>query len=51
MAYVLDTNHCIYLLNGLEKKHGVRSLVEQRVIKAVFELEDEPLYMAEATLV
>ncbi|MCH8157286.1 MAG: type II toxin-antitoxin system VapC family toxin, partial [Nitrospinae bacterium] len=50
MRYLLDTNHCVYLMNGLEKKPAVRSKEEQQVIEAVERLGDDPLYMAPATL-
>ncbi len=51
MAYLLDTNHCIYMMNGLEKSSEFRSEEESQVIKAVNSLDDyEALYMAEVTL-
>jgi len=49
-GYLLDTNHCIYLINGLEKLHQQRSFQEQTVIDALESLEDSPLYFSEVTL-
>ncbi|MDM8514887.1 type II toxin-antitoxin system VapC family toxin [Desulfobacterales bacterium HSG16] len=51
MTYLLDTNHCIYLINGLEKTPEKRSCEESHVIQAVRSLDDdEILYMSEVTL-
>jgi predicted nucleic acid-binding protein len=49
MPFLFDTNHCIYLLNGLEKKAAFRSDQERNVIKNVRSLEDE-IYISEVTL-
>jgi predicted nucleic acid-binding protein len=35
MPYLLDTNHCIYFLNGLEKALEKRSVREQQVLTQV----------------
>ena len=49
-GYLLDTNHCIYLINGLEKLRQRRSFQEQTVIDALELLEDSPLFFSEVTL-
>lgn len=50
MRYLLDTNHCVYLLNGIEKKNAVRSKEEQHVLEAISHLQDTTLHMAPVTL-
>ena len=51
MPYLLDTNHCIYLINGLEKTTELRSKKEVNVIKTIRELDDyESLYISEVTI-
>lgn len=51
MLYLLDTNHCIYLMNGSEKTEEDRSQEERNVIQAIQNLaEDDCLHMAQATL-
>lgn len=50
MRYLLDTNHCVYLLNGVEKKPAVRSKAEQRVLEMIQNLQGESLYMTPVTL-
>jgi predicted nucleic acid-binding protein len=50
MAFLLDTNHCIYFLNGLEKPPEKRSEREQRVIDRVLTVSDPRIFLSEATL-
>lgn len=51
MPYLLDTNHCIYLMNGWKKEEGNRKPEEQNVIRKVLSLKGKNiLYMSEATL-
>ena len=50
MPYLLDTNHCIYFLNGLEKMLEKRSAREQQVITHVLACTDAVIYFSEATL-
>jgi tRNA(fMet)-specific endonuclease VapC len=51
MSYLLDTNHCIYLLNGWKKKEVDRKPEERNVVNKVFSLRGKRfLYMSEATL-
>ncbi len=49
-GYLLDTNHCIYLINGLEKSRQDRSPQEEIVIGTLEALQDVPLYFSEVTL-
>jgi len=46
----LDTNHCIYLISGLEKPYHKRTQPEKMVIETLELLQDIPLYFSEATL-
>ncbi len=50
MAFLLDTNHCIYFLNGLEKSSGKRSGRERRVVGRILEIPDSRIFFSEATL-
>lgn len=50
MAYLLDTNHCIYLINGLEKRPERRKPEETNVIRSILSLTDPKVYFSEATL-
>jgi len=43
-GYLLDTNHCIYLVNGLEKKPQKRTEPEKVVIDKLESLQDIPLF-------
>lgn len=47
--YLLDTNHCVYLINGLDKDASKRSEFERKVIEKARNLEAS-LFMSEATL-
>lgn len=49
MDYLLDTNHCIYLINGLDKKISRRSETENRLIEKVRRVQSD-IFMSEATL-
>ena len=49
-GYLLDTNHCIYLINGLEKPPQKRSQPEKAVIDKLKSLQNIPLYFSEVTL-
>jgi len=50
MAYLLDTNHCIYFLNGLEKPIQKRKPQETSVIQKIASLPDPVIFFSEATL-
>ncbi len=41
MAFLLDTNHCIYLMNGLDKSENRRSDPELHVIRRVSQCDEE----------
>jgi len=49
MDYLLDTNHCIYLINGLDKKNSRRSETENRVIEKIRRVQSD-IFMSEVTL-
>lgn len=51
MSYLLDTNHCIYLMNGWKKDARQRSSHESNTIQKVEWLQEGVmLYLCEATL-
>jgi len=49
-GYLLDTNHCIYLINGLEKQPQKRTPSEKTIINKIESLPDMPLYFSEVTI-
>ncbi len=49
MAWLLDTNHCIYLMNGLDRQESLRSEPEKKIIRTARKTGME-LFMSEATL-
>lgn len=50
MPYLLDTNHCSYLMNGLNKQPERRKKEESNTIKVFESLTTETLYMSEVSL-
>ena len=50
MAYLLDTNHCIYFLNGLEKRPERRKPEESEVIRNISLLPDPTGFFSEVTI-
>lgn len=50
MPYLLDTNHCSYLMNGLYKLPGRRKFQEVNTIQAFQATKTDSIYMSEATL-
>jgi predicted nucleic acid-binding protein len=50
MTYLLDTNHCIYFINGLEKPLQRRKQAEQQVIQHVRAVSEPVIFFSEATL-
>lgn len=51
MSYLLDTNHCVYLLNGWNKREQNRKPQEQRVVSKIASMQGKQLlYMSDATL-
>lgn len=49
MDCLLDTNHCIYLINGLDKKISHRSEFENKVIEEVWRAQSD-IFISEVTL-
>lgn len=50
MAFLLDTNHCIYFINGLEKRPERRKPEETHVIRNILSLSEPTVFFSEATL-
>ncbi len=50
MSYLLDTNHCICLLNGWNKPRLKQSAKEVRIIETFQALRTEGVYLSEVTL-
>ena len=50
MAYVFDTNHCIYLMNAWNTPEERLSSCERHTITAFNRLKDEVIYMSEASV-
>ncbi len=50
MSYLLDTNHCIYLINGWRKDVSKQSELEKKTVSAYSNHKNEMVFMAEATL-
>lgn len=49
MPYLLDTNHCSYIMNGLNKKPEWRKSQEENTIKRFLSITDTT-YMSEVSL-
>ncbi len=49
MDYLLDTNHCIYLINGLGKDVARRSEYEKKIVDKVRNIQTG-IFIAEASL-
>lgn len=49
MDYLLDTNHCIYLINGLDRSRKNRTAPETNLIDKIQTIESD-IFMSEATL-
>lgn len=49
-AYLLDTNHCSYLMNGKEKRPEYRKLQEINAIAKYETISSDPIYMSEVSL-
>ena len=50
MSYLLDTNHCICLLNGWDKPKLKQTAKEARIVKIFQSFRDEGVYLSEVTL-
>jgi tRNA(fMet)-specific endonuclease VapC len=49
MSFLLDTNHCIYLINGRNKKPEKQSELEKNTLSH-FDIVTDPLFLSEVTL-
>ncbi|WP_207688515.1 PIN domain-containing protein [Desulfonema limicola] len=47
--YLLDTNHCIYVINGIDKKTSRKTETEHKVIKKIKTIQSE-IFISEVTL-
>ncbi len=50
MPYLLDTNHCSYLMNGLYKKESRCKPEEIKTIEAFNKITTDAVYMSEASI-
>lgn len=50
MAYLFDTNHCIYLMNGWNTPEEKLSVYERNTVHAFHRLQDDVIYMSEASV-
>lgn len=50
MSYLLDTNHCICLLNGWDKPALKQSAKEARIIEIFQSIRNEGVYLSEVSL-
>lgn len=50
MPYLLDTNHCIHLLNGWHKPQNQLSTKEANVIETFDAIENNGVFLSEVTL-
>ncbi len=50
MPYLLDTNHCIHLLNGWHKPENQLSTKEASVVAAFESVENTGIFLSEVTL-
>lgn len=48
--YLLDTNHCAYILNAKKKPESKQSEMEKNTIQAAASRLDSLIYLSEATL-
>src|SRR5439155_9052425 len=49
-CYLLDTNHCVYLINGSHKKPQYCSPQERKTVEAVRNAPPSSIFMSDATL-
>ncbi len=50
MAYLFDTNHCIYLMNGWNTPEEHLSDRERNTVRTFNRLKDDVIYMSEASV-
>ncbi len=50
MPYLVDTNHCIYLMNGWNTPEDDRTPEEHNTVQAVQRLDDDVVYMSETSV-
>jgi predicted nucleic acid-binding protein len=50
MAYLFDTNHCIYLMNAWNSPEEKLSPQERNTIAAFNSMRNEVIYMSEASV-
>ena len=50
MAYLFDTNHCIYLMNGWNTPEENRSLEERHTVESFQNIRNDVVYMSEASV-
>ncbi len=50
MPYLLDTNHCIYLLNGWRKSPSQQTAFEKNTVSAFEQMKEDMVFMSEVTL-
>jgi predicted nucleic acid-binding protein len=50
MAYLFDTNHCIYLMNGWNTPDEKRSSEERHTVEIFHKMRGDVVYMSEASI-
>jgi tRNA(fMet)-specific endonuclease VapC len=50
LGYLLDTNHCVYLMNGANKPPSYQSEQERRTVQAALAAPAATLFLSEASL-
>ena len=48
--YLLDTNHCVYILNAKRKPESKQSEMEKNTVKAAYSCLDSFIHLSDATL-
>ena len=50
MAYLFDTNHCIYLMNGWNSPESDLTTQERNTVESFKRIENDVIYMCEASV-
>ena len=50
MAYLFDTNHCIYLMNGWNRPGSDLTTQERNTVESLKRIENDVIYMCEASV-